>query len=52
MPQNNTTFGKKGNFLSNITKGSVRLPDADFFWVIPWLLTSVSATTCPCLSST
>ena len=21
---------------SNVTKGSVWLPDADFFWIIPW----------------
>ena len=26
---------KKGTFLSNITKGSIQLPDADFFWIIP-----------------
>ena len=29
---------QKGHFLSNITKGSIRLPDADFFWIIPWSL--------------
>ena len=28
---------KKGTFLTNITKGSVRLPNADFF-LIPWLM--------------
>ena len=30
-----TQFWKKDTFLSNITWGSVRLPDADFFWIIP-----------------
>ena len=33
--KNNTIFGKKGTFLSNMTKGSIWLPDADFFWIIP-----------------
>ena len=32
---NNTVFLKKGTFLSNVTRGSVRLPKADFFWIIP-----------------
>ena len=27
-------LAKKGRFLSNVTNGSVRLPDADFFWII------------------
>ena len=34
MPENNTTFGKKATFLSNIIKGSARLPGADFLWII------------------
>ena len=34
--QSTIIFGKKGTFLSNITKGSVRLPGADFFWIIPF----------------
>ena len=29
------TFGKKGTFLTNITKGSVRPLDAGFFLIIP-----------------
>ena len=28
-------MGKSG-FLSIITRGNVRLPDTDFFWIIPW----------------
>ena len=35
MPKNNTTFGKKGTFLSGITKG---ISYADFFWIIPCLI--------------
>ena len=29
-------FFKKDTFLSNLTRGSIQLPDADFFWIIPW----------------
>ena len=28
--------------MSNITKSSVRLPDADFFWIIPCILQNKS----------
>lgn len=31
-----TLFSEKGHFLSIITKCSIRLPDADFFWIITW----------------
>ena len=34
MPWNNTTFWHKGHFLSNFTKESIWLPDADLFWII------------------
>ena len=33
-------YGEKGHFLSNITKGSIQLPDTDFFWINPCPLTS------------
>ena len=39
IPLKNSIFWrKKGTFLPNITMGSVRLPDADFLWIIPWAL--------------
>ena len=31
-----TLFLEKGTFLSNIITGRVRLPNASFFWIIPW----------------
>ena len=34
-------FWEKGLFLSNTTRGSVQLPDIDFFWIIPWKLVHV-----------
>ena len=36
-------FWEKGTFLSNITRDSVRLLDADFFWIIPCIF---NITTC------
>ena len=35
-------FLGKGHFLSNIRKGSVRLPDADFFWINPCYPTKIN----------
>ena len=34
MCYNNTTFGKKGTFCQILERADVRLPDADFFWII------------------
>ena len=27
---------EKGTYFSNITRSSIQLSDADFFWIIPW----------------
>ena len=32
---------RRGTFLSNITRSSVRLPDADLFLIIPWILVEI-----------
>ena len=29
-------LGKKNTYFSNITRSSIQLSDADFFWIIPW----------------
>lgn len=33
----NDTFLEKGTFLPSVTRGNVRPPDAEFFWIVPLL---------------